>query len=182
MVDKERITELYKTYFDPEGVTLDKRPIRILANGTVNATECWLVRNTAEIPIRFGRVKNNFGAADKGLETLRNFPRVIDGSCWVTDNKLKDLKGGPERIKHSFHIDVNPLESLEGFPQQVGAVYISWNPHLPMLRCLNARRIVVYRQPKVQMILDHYAGQGEAGAFECGAELAIAGFKENARW
>jgi hypothetical protein len=182
MVDKEQITELYKRYFDPEGVTLEKRPIRILANGTVNATECWLVKDIAEIPIRFGIVKNNFGAAYKRLETLRNFPRVVKGSCWVSNNKLKDLKGAPEKILDSFHIDVNPLESLEGFPQQVGAVYISWSANLPMLRCLNAQRIVVYRQPKIQMILNRYAGQGEAGAFECGAELASAGFKENARW
>ena len=182
MVDKERITELYKTYFDPEGVTLEKRPIRILANGTVNATECWLVKDTAEIPIRFGIIKNNFGADHKGLETLKNFPRIVKGSCWVSHNKLKDLKGAPEKILGSFHIESNPLESLEGFPAHVGQLYISWSRNLPMLRCLNARHIVVYRQPKIQMILNRYAGRGEAGAFECGAELATAGFKENARW
>jgi hypothetical protein len=63
-------------------------------------------------------------------------------------------------------------------------LYLSYSPTLPLLRCLLAKKVVTTKPENstVQDILNQYAGQGEAGAFACGAELATAGYKENARW
>jgi hypothetical protein len=84
------------------------------------------------------------------------------------------------------------LESLEGFPLEVSSVRFNWAPSLPLLRLLNAAKITVAypgtdvyvrrNGQKAADILNGYAGQGEAGAFACGAELASAGLKDNARW
>lgn len=135
-------------------------------------------------------VGGHFSCRDNQLLKLDHGPSTVDGRYNCSENRLTNLLGAPKNVPGGFNCTYNPLETLDGFPEYIGdTLYISWNKHLPMLRTLAARKIVFYAMPvargpaeQVLEILNRYAGKGEAGAFECGAELATAGFKENARW
>lgn len=137
------------------------RDFRILGDyqidpdGTVNVDgRVTHMANQKRLWIRFGRVTGNWSSYYRGLTNLDGLPQEIDGHVTVTY-----------------------------YPQMGG-----------LLRLLVAKKGVslqstTYRDPTVDRdrqrigaILDRFAGQGEAGAFECGAELAAAGYKRHARW
>ena len=163
------------------------------------------------IPVKFYMVDGWFQAERMGLGSLENCPDSC-GSLFVASNSLRSLEHTPaylgshdisDNLFHNFvglpeGLSVvtalnNPLTSLDGLPESPPeeeplTVALTYSPHLPLLRLLVAEEIEI-RDPRnnklfepVQSILNRYAGQGSAGAFACGAELATAGYKENARW
>jgi len=163
------------------------------------------------IPVKFYMVDGWFQAERMGLGSLENCPdscgslfvasnslRSLEhapaylGSLDISDNRFHNFVGLPQTVSVVTAVD-NPLTSLDGLPESPPeeplTVAISYSSHLPLLRLLVAEEIEIYnprnnnkRFEPVQSILNSYAGQGSAGAFACGAELATAGFKENARW
>lgn len=146
-----------------------------------------------QLPIVFGKATKSFSANYQNLTSLEGFPYYVGGGCSVRGNPLRDLVGAPSTVMGRFDIEyVDTLASLEGFPDAAGAVRFSWREDLPLLRLLNAAKIDVGINQEVApasspvqrcwQILKRFQGQGEAGAFSCGAELAAEGFKENARW
>jgi len=142
-----------------------------------------------KLPIRFGTVSHNFDVGGCRLTTLEGCPTYVGLLCSVADNPLETLVGAPSRVDYGFSIQNLPnLKSLEGFPESVFMCRFTWQPDLPLLRLLQAQRLEMddyslRKEPGLCLeILQKYAGQGEAGAFACGAELATAGLKENARW
>ena len=111
--------------------------------------------------------------------------KKVDGDFWCNNNQLTTLEGTPNSVGRRFFCWNNPLTTLEGMPTQLLSLRLSYSPTLPLLRSLYAKKIDFWPElddKTLEKILNTYAGQGEAGAFACGAELATAGFKENARW
>jgi len=139
------------------------------------------------------KVGGDYWCGSNRLESLKGCPRQIKGNFWAPENQnLHSLKNGPQQVHGELAVSGCNLTSLKGLPAQMGAVMIDYDPHMPLLSLLNAKEIALESKvgadytdatvAQVAAILNRYAGQGEAGAFECGAELATAGFKENARW
>lgn len=139
------------------------------------------------------KVGGNYWCGSNRLESLKGAPRQIKGNFWAPDNQnLHSLKNGPQQVRGELAVSGCSLTSLKGLPSQMGAVLIDYDPHMPLLSLLNAKEIAFMSKDgadyssetvsKVASIINRYAGQGEAGAFSCGAELANEGFKANARW
>jgi hypothetical protein len=62
-------------------------------------------------------------------------------------------------------------------------VSLDYDQKLPLLRVLVARQIFIdYIPIPLNDIIQKYAGQGRKGSLACAAEMARAGYKENARW
>lgn len=130
-------------------------------------------------------VGGNFCCNNNQLTSLAHAPTSVTGDFWCNNNQLTSLAHAPASVGGAFYCENNPLETLEGLPIKMTSLKISYSPNLPLLRSLGAQSIQFdppLRDPTLGEILNRYAGQGEAGAFACGAELANAGYKENARW
>ena len=183
MVDKDKIMALLKQYFTTTGT------ITISDEGLVSCTgDVHLKRELKHerLPVSFDRVDGWFLCHSNRLETLAGAPQSVGDTFWCVNNRLKSLEGAPQSIRYNFVCWNNPLlRSLEGLPVIPGTLCLSYKPKLPLLRCLLAKKVEfvpALNNTTIETILNRYAGQGEAGAFECGAELASEGFKENARW
>ena len=143
-------------------------------------------------------VGKNFECDNNELKSLNFGPKIIGtartptfgGSYNCSKNQLTDLEGSPREIPSVFNCSANPLESLEGFPAKIGKLlYITYDPHLPLLRTLVAPEIIFWPYEKsdsdswkVLNILSKYRGQGKRAMFDCQKELEDAGFEDNARW
>ena len=130
-------------------------------------------------------VGGSFNCGSNQLTTLEHSPQSVGGSFDCSDNQLTTLGHSPQSVVGSFDCSDNQLITLQGLPAILGTLYLSYSPTLPLLRCLLAKKVEFFPTLKdntVETILNQHAGQGEAGAFACGAELATAGYKENARW
>ncbi len=209
-IDHEEIMENLDQCFEYEGeVSIDSNGL-VSIEGDVFLVRMDKMP-IQRLPVMFKQVTGSLMLEDNLLETLEGCPPHvgIHFSCWNNQirkldhgpstvgrryncgqNRLTNLVGAPQRVPGGFLCMDNLLETLDGLPEYIGdTLYLNWNQHMPMLRTLAARKIVFYAMPvargpaeQVLEILNRYAGKGEAGAFECGAELATAGFKENARW
>ena len=160
------------------------------------------------IPLCWNSVGGDFIANHMSIRRLANAPRVCDslnvnrnliedlGECpeklsklLIRSNRLKNFQGTLATVELIDAVD-NPFLDLEGLENiSVDMLKITWRRDLPLLRSLTVRKWVkLYQEDGIREktgvgeIINRYIGQGEAGAFECGAELASAGFKENARW
>lgn len=90
-----------------------------------------------------------------------------------------------------FESLLSGLKDLSCLPEEIfDEVRLTYYKDLPLLRCLNAR-LIMLGNPKPEMqqrlllargIMGKYQGQGRPAAVACAAELAAAGLKENARW
>ncbi len=129
-----------------------------------------------------------FNCSNNSLRTLEGAPMSVeDFLCF--DNRLQNLRGLPGEITGKLDVSYNSfLSSLEGLDTQTPEeISLSWNPSMPLLRVLLAKKISFWPEPlsrgkKLLEILNQYMGQGRAGAFDCRRELRAAGFEENARW
>ena len=159
MVDKDEIRRRLRKFFNIIGV------VTIDDDGLVSCREAQLLVSHyhTQLPVKF--------------HTVDTF--------YAYNNHLANLIGAPQ---HSNEINCvgSTLTSLEGLPTEphsIRSLSFTYRPMLPLLRCLVSTTVELARAPKeVVTIIARYSGQGEAGAFECGAELASAGYKENARW
>ena len=196
MVDQQKILERLRIYFIGDSI-VELKKYDFDHQGRLNVYTDVRPRDyrfpNNRLPFSFGKVEGTFNVQDSHLTTLEGCPISVTKDCLVNGNKLKNLIGAPHSVGGVFDItNIATLASLEGFPLEVSSVRFNWAPSLPLLRLLNAAKITVAypgtdvyvrrNGHKAADILNRYAGQGEAGAFACGAELASAGLKENARW
>lgn len=159
--------------------TLEGAPRRV--DGWFDCSQNWL-KSLAGAPRSVG---SGFICSKNQLATLEGAPQRVGKGVDCSQNRLKSLAGAPQSVGGNFWCIDNKLTTLEGLPQITGTLWLSYSPTLPLLRCLLAKKVMFIPKlddPALEEILSRYAGQGEAGAFACGAELATAGFKENARW
>lgn len=191
MVDQQQVTAQFQTWFnafqnydfDPQG--------RLNVYGTVIAKHPHRDIHNNRLPFRFGRVEGDLNVSYCGLSTFEGMPYYVKDTCWISHNSATTLVGLPTHCKNLVMEGLSELASFEGFPEQVELCRFTWYPQQPLLRLLQAERIqlsITQMTPadnparKVVDILKNYAGQGQKGALACAAELAAAGFKDNARW
>lgn len=214
VMDEDKVRQILASDFIIKGDVEIQSDLSVNVGGDVRMTRR---SKTGLIPIKFGIVDGEFRATHMNLTSLENAPDschdlyvsgnrltslkycpVYLGTLDVSNNRITNFHHAPDIVRF-IHAYMNPLTSLEGFANsdsdpdaEIDYVDITFDPHLPMLRLLNAEEIHVSSpgpgyshitafQP-VHDILNKYAGQGKAGALKCAAELIRAGFKENARW
>ena len=187
MVDKDKIMRLLNQYFiTTQEVSIDDQGLISCTGGVTLKEEHKLER----LPVAFDRVGRFFNCSRNQLKTLEGAPNNVGGGFYCSDNQLITLEHAPTSLSGNFWCNGNKLTTLEGLPAVKGVLQLSYSGTLPLLRCLLAEKIEFFpiaffstpEEKTVGNILNNYAGQGEAGAFACGAELASAGFKENAKW
>ena len=125
--------------------------------------------------VKFDRVSGSFVANSMGLATCKNLPRSVGLNLLLSYNQLKNLAHAPAHVG--------------------GTVNITWNPQLPMLRCLQAQHVIIHKPQFVTtesyeamqaceaILNDHrWRGKGKTGMLNCALELKKAGLVENAKW
>jgi hypothetical protein len=178
--DNTKIEKILKTYFKIDGTYQINNGI-IDVDGNVN-----LIKKISKFPVQFGNVSGNFNCYRNNLTTLEGAPTSVGGGFNCYDNQLTTLEGAPRSIGGDFICNDNQLTTLEGAPISVGDNFnCSYNNSLPLLRLLlikDVKQLFFYpNNDIVENILNKYLGKGKAGALQCAAELAKAGFKGNAR-
>jgi hypothetical protein len=125
----------------------------------------------------------NFSCMTNQLSSLEHVPEKVH-DLFCMENKLVSLHGAPKTITGELRAWGNQLESLEGMPTEVRVLWIDYSPTLPLLRCLNAKKLWsgMGWPHEVRAILQKYMGQGKRAMFDCQKELEDAGFEGNARW
>ena len=208
MVTRAAQLELFHKHFEYDGNAKVTKSGKIVAPEDVVLKNQFYTAHT-ELPVDFESVGGTLMLANNKLTTLKGCPPHVGYSFECDQNQLTTLEYGPVTVGSGYNCSrnelrnllhapthvpgilnccLNPLESLEGFPETVGkAVYISYSPDLPLLRTLVAQSIIFWptvatQGIAVRKILNKYAGQGRAGAFDCRRELRAAGFEGNARW
>lgn len=150
-----------------------------------------------QLPVKFSLVSGNFVAAYKGLKSLEGLPYYVGGDLTLDGNKITNLSQAPDRVGRDLWLTNIPnLQSLEGFPAHVGnTVHITWNPNLPMLRCLQASQVEIHKPQFVttqihdamrtceQILNDpEWIGKGKTHMLKCALALKDAQLIGNARW
>jgi hypothetical protein len=203
MVDKKQIREVFEKYFDCA------EPVKIYDDGEIS-TRGYVsaMRDMKKLPLRFN-VVGGFDVGGCKLETLAGSPQWVLGEFRCISNQLQTLEGGPQGVLDSFLCGFNqledlkgapkkvkklscvsnPLKSLDGLPDSLEELILIYDPKLPLLRALTAKKITFTHRlgddpaPETLVeILNTYAGQGKMAIFDCQKDLEDAGFEENAKW
>lgn len=204
MVTESQILSTFDKFFQNAQPLIDRKMTHVDDNGLLNVMGDVVVKMEwttnqsvglpeGKIPVAFGTVSGTFSVARTNLRSLKGAPVSVGRICWIGDNPLTSLEGGPQHIHHLLIIDELPLlSSLDGFPPHCNTCRFTWTEHLPLLRLIQAKKLILDLNQQSMLpnskpkrcfeILNRHAGQGEAGAFACGAELANIDCKENARW
>jgi hypothetical protein len=206
MVTDNVLLDKFHEHFDVTGLNKlwvhpHTRDIHVTAYGV-------RLKTKGAIPIKLGVVWAHFSCANSGLTSLHNAPHTVsvgfdcsgnlltslehgpticDGKYNCSNNQLHDFKGASTQVRMGFDgSDQAPstLKSLEGLPTSASMITITYEPHLPLLRLIEHKRFTLEQAPDtvIQKILEKYQGQGKGGAIKAAAELARAGYKDNARW
>lgn len=203
MVDKDQIRKTLKQYFAYHG------DVHIDDQGVVSTTgDVQFIGSQKKLPVQFGEVGGTFMTSMRNLTTLVGAPHTVGHQfvCW--DCPITSLEGGPQKVGAEVYaqdcklinligapecttliVQNNPLQSLDGMPPNLQVFAFTFDPHLPMLKSLQAKKIGMYAKGPLDTpaltcykILEKYAGTGKPGALKAAAELIRAGLKENARW
>ena len=170
MVDKEEIKQQFNLFFDISGI------MTVADDGKVNVTGTVELRGThSHFPVQFDIVGGNFECYHAGLHSLQGSPSKVKNGFDCTNNQLISLEGGPDWVGGEFYCGRNPLESLKGAPSYIGEeFYLSYDPNLPLLRTLVAKKGVRFQNQKeypiakkIQEVLNQFAGQGKRGVLPC---------------
>ena len=204
MVDKDQIMKTLKQYFAYHGdVHIDDQGI-VSTTGDVQFTG-----GQKKLPVRFGEVGGTFKATMRKLTTLVGSPHTVGHQfiCWgnqITSLEHAPTKVGAEVYAHDcqltnlihapecteLFVQNNPLKSLEGMPANLKVFGFTFDPHLPMLKSLQAEKISLYAKEGLDnqqaltcyKILNKYAGRGQAGIIHAARDLIQKEYTENARW
>lgn len=119
-----------------------------------------------EFPVTFGSVVGDFISRSGLLTHVKGAPRSVTGKCVLASNALV---------------------SLEGLPENAGALRLNMTPHLPLLRLLEYKGVIVWGFSVVwggssnsilstaRDIIGAYQGKGKQLALVCAAELRSEG-------
>jgi hypothetical protein len=188
MVDQAEIRKLLEEYFDITGIST------INPDGTVDIEgHCELKENkkTTKLPVKFGKVSDNFYCNSNRLTSLVGAPQSIGGHFSCNYNQLISLEGAPQSVGGYFVCGGNPLTSLEGAPQSVGGGFsCDWSPTLPLLRTVVSKEVVIWkgdaRFKEINNILNscikNNPGSYRKAAIDARSALIDAGLRGNAKW
>jgi hypothetical protein len=185
-LSRERTLEIFHRYFFTLGTVSVNSSHEIDVDGDVRFDS-----RRDRLPVKFGHVSGDFKISNTHLVTLANSPRSVSGEFNCSGNQLASLTGAPDSVGAIDCIG-NPLTSLDGFPSQIqNWAALLYDQNLPLMRLLNAPRIMLFPRPqmeKIQQILNRHAGLGKRGMMKCTSELLTLGAKlgldlrANCRW
>lgn len=78
----------------------------------------------SELPIKFDYIMGDFDVVGCGLNTLKNFPEIIEGDFDCSNNLIDNLIGGPLRVDGDYISKECTLNSLEGAPEKIKRDFI----------------------------------------------------------
>lgn len=129
-----------------------------------------------------------FSCKDNQLESLEGAPEVA-GMMNVSSNRLTTLEHLPKHLKLLIAAD-NPFESLSHLEGSgLGKIQLDWQPKLGLLPLLYCQEVEILGGhkgtpvetiEKLNSIFKEYQSRDISAALELAAELANAGFKDNA--
>lgn len=182
---KAQVWDALFTYFKITG------DVEILPDHTVNVQGTVSLRRSNPLPdhvlpVQFGEVDNIYLDSAQ-LKSCIGLPTLVRDSIWLHGNPIESLEGAPTHVGKYMGLAKTRLKNLNHLPDHIGTLALDYDPHMPLLRSLNAHVIVwpnILAKPpsQVQDILNKYAGQSKSGALNCALELKQAGFGSNARW
>ena len=73
-----------------------------------------------QLPLRFGKVTDDFWCQHNYLTTLNGSPSWVGGDFACSKNQLTTLEGAPQSVGGDFYCHTNYLTTLEGGPEKVG--------------------------------------------------------------
>ena len=86
---------------------------------TVDAKSVEIRRKMNYLPVRFGRVKNDFVIDSIGLKSLIGCPTYVGGDIICDHNKLTSLEGCPIEVGGTFSCSYNRLDTLKYCPTTI---------------------------------------------------------------
>ena len=99
MVDKKKIMELLKKYFETRlKVTVDGDGL-VSCTGSVNLKAIPI----SHLPVRFKSVDGYFLCSNNSLKSLKGAPSSVGGDFYCYDNKLTTLAGAPQSVGDDFY-------------------------------------------------------------------------------
>jgi hypothetical protein len=87
----------------------------------------------SSIPVKFGKVSQDFDCYSCNLTSLEGSPKEVGGSFDCGWNGLTNLIGGPLKVGGSYNCRHNNLSSLEGSPKEIVGDFYSPNNSLTNL-------------------------------------------------
>lgn len=124
---------------------------------------------------------------DAGHNQLSSFeyvpPNIQD--LTLDGNKFTSVEHCPP-TQHLF-VTHNSFEHFQNTPAHIREISVTVTPNLPLLGLLTVGDINLYDSEDTPMteltnIMNRYAGQGKAGAFDCRRDMRAAGYGSNAQW
>jgi hypothetical protein len=85
-------------------------------------------------PIKFSTCQGNFTWSHSNLESMDNFPNMINGDFNVAYNHLNNLKKGPQVVQKSYNCSNNHLQDLTGAPYQFTGAFTATSCGLESLK------------------------------------------------
>jgi hypothetical protein len=168
------------------------------------ATDLWSVvgdvmfkgSSTGKLTHKFNKVTGKFDVALNGLISLEGAPSECD-VCEIRSNPLTSLQHVPKcRVLRMSNCP--DITSLEHLPDHLDLLHLSWYPDLPMLRCLNAKKVILapnaYKTHLESILNDSkWAGKGKSHMLLCANAMKKQGmtltepggenpFIKNAQW
>jgi hypothetical protein len=119
-VDVDEIKKTLDHYFKYTGkISIDPQSGLISCTGSVRAKDI-AMRNVKRLPVKFGKIRNDFKIGWGELESLEGAPTWVGGEFDCTLNRITSLEGAPQHVGRSFDCSHNRLTSLEHCPKFVG--------------------------------------------------------------
>lgn len=147
--EKDLILKKFNTYFAATGYR------RVNNAGLIDCSlDVTMIKPAPRFPVRLGKIGGYFSCSNMGLVSL---------------------EGAPSSVGEDFECEGNIFLSLQGLPSIIaGKVWIDYNPKLPLLRLLFAKKGVKFTESsdynyvwKISRILNQFAGQGKRGVLPC---------------
>ena len=127
----------------------------------------------------------NISCSNNKLANLLHCPGNTD-ELQCDGNLLKSLETCPP-TKFLYAIN-NPFEHFRNTPSHIDEIVVTAYPNLPLLALLTVKKINLIdpdtgkQMEELTAIMNRYAGQGKAGAFDCRREMRASGYESNAQW
>lgn len=98
--------------------------ISIMKDGVVNGdlffNDNFIKDGKINIPFEIKGVEGSVYLSNQKLTTLEGCPEYVSGGFFCNNNKLTTLEGCPKKVGGNFSCSSNDLKNLEGAPKYVG--------------------------------------------------------------
>lgn len=121
MVNVKNIQKILDKYFDCTGkIQIDPETGVVSSNGSVKFKWEPGTPKFSLLPVKFGRIRNDFIIGHGKLVSLRGAPSWVGRNFKCGGNQLTSLEHAPEHVGGAFECNSNQLTSLMYAPKYVG--------------------------------------------------------------